>query len=158
VPKLGIFAPERQSGLWIRILCGTELSVNKNFGGRSTRGDIGYAGQLENDLEDLVAVVRKTSPNEPLTLLGHSAGGGFALRVASSPIQNLFARTVLLAPYLGYDAPTNRPSSGGWASADIPRIFACAASGSTAARRCRRWPSRYRQIPKRFWRPAIRTA
>jgi pimeloyl-ACP methyl ester carboxylesterase len=29
---------------------------------------------------------------------------------------------VLLAPYLGYDAPTNRPNSG-WASPDIPRIL-----------------------------------
>jgi pimeloyl-ACP methyl ester carboxylesterase len=67
--------------------------------------------------------VRKTTPAAPLTLLGHSAGGGFALRVAASPIQNLFDRTVLLAPYLGYSAPTNRPDSGGWASADIPRIL-----------------------------------
>jgi hypothetical protein len=31
---------------------------------------------------------------------------------------------VLLAPYLGYDATTNRPNSGGWANADIPRIIA----------------------------------
>ncbi len=99
----------------------------RGHGGSGTRGDIGYLGQLENDLADLVAVVRKTSPNQPLTLLGHSAGGGFALRVASSPIQNLFARTVLLAPYLGYDAPTNRPDSGGWASPDIPRYLALAA-------------------------------
>ena len=96
----------------------------RGHGGSGTRGDIAYIGQLENDLADLVAVVRKTSPNQPLTLLGHSAGGGFALRVASSPIRNLFARTVLLAPYLGYDAPTNRPDSGGWASADIPRFLA----------------------------------
>jgi pimeloyl-ACP methyl ester carboxylesterase len=59
-------------------------------------------------------------------LIGHSAGGGFALRVAASPIQNLFARTVLLAPYLGYNAPTNRPNSGGWASADIPRFIGLA--------------------------------
>jgi len=42
--------------------------------------------------------------------------------VAGSPIQNLFERTVLLAPYLGYNAPTNQPKSGGWANADIPRI------------------------------------
>jgi pimeloyl-ACP methyl ester carboxylesterase len=34
---------------------------------------------------------------------------------------------VLLAPYLGYDAPTNRPGSGGWASADIPRFLALVA-------------------------------
>jgi pimeloyl-ACP methyl ester carboxylesterase len=95
----------------------------RGHGGSGMRGDVAFVGQLENDLEDLVSVVRKASPQEPLTLLGHSAGGGFALRVASSPIQNLFARTVLLAPYLGYDAPTNRPDSGGWARADIPRIF-----------------------------------
>ncbi len=31
---------------------------------------------------------------------------------------------MLLAPYLGYDAPTNRPKSGGWANADLPRFFA----------------------------------
>ncbi|MGA8315749.1 MAG: alpha/beta fold hydrolase [Bradyrhizobium sp.] len=102
----------------------------RGHGGSGTRGDIAYAGQLENDMADLVALVRKSSPNEPLTLLGHSAGGGFALRIAASPIQDLFVRTVLLAPYLGYDAPTNRPGSGGWASADIPRFF-----GLTALRK-----------------------
>lgn len=95
----------------------------RGHGGSGTRGDIAFVGQLENDLEDFVTVVRKAAPNEPLILLGHSAGGGFALRVASSPIGGLFARTVLLAPYLGYDAPTNRPDSGGWARADIPRIL-----------------------------------
>ena len=95
----------------------------RGHGASGTRGDIGYLGQLEDDLADFVAVVRKTAPTAPLTLIGHSAGGGFALRVAASPIQNLFARSVLLAPYLGYDAPTNRPNSGGWASADIPRII-----------------------------------
>jgi alpha-beta hydrolase superfamily lysophospholipase len=95
----------------------------RGHGASGTRGDIRYVGQLEDDLVDFVAVVRKTNPTAPLTLLGHSAGGGFALRVAGSPIQSLFARIVLLAPYLGYDAPTNRPN-GGWASADVPRILA----------------------------------
>jgi alpha-beta hydrolase superfamily lysophospholipase len=96
----------------------------RGHGASGARGDIGYVGQLEDDLQDFVAIIRKTNPEPPLTLIGHSAGGGFALRVAGSPIQNLFARTVLLSPYLGYDAPTNRPDSGGWASADIPRIIA----------------------------------
>ena len=95
----------------------------RGHGGSGTRGDIAFIGQHENDLEDLVATVRTSSPNEPLILLGHSAGGGFALRIASSPIGSKFARTVLLAPYLGYDAPTNRPDSGGWARADIPRVL-----------------------------------
>src|SRR5229473_2413741 len=95
----------------------------RGHGASGTRGDIAYVGQLEDDLADFVAVVRNTTPTAPLTLIGHSAGGGFALRVAASPIQNLFERTVLLAPYLGYDAPTNQPNSGGWASPDIPRIL-----------------------------------
>ena len=125
----------------------------RGHGASGTRGDIGYVGQLEDDLADFVAVVRKTEPTAPLTLIGHSAGGGFALRVAASPIQDLFARTVLLAPYLGYNAPTNRPNSGGWASADIPRVHRrwrrCAGSASTAATRCRRWPSRCRRIRRK---------
>jgi alpha-beta hydrolase superfamily lysophospholipase len=95
----------------------------RGHGASGTRGDITYIGQLEDDLADLVAEIRKTDPAGPITLLGHSAGGGFALRVAGSPIQNLFVRTVLLAPYLGYDAPSGRRDSGGWASPDIPRYL-----------------------------------
>jgi len=95
----------------------------RGHGTSGTRGDIGYVGQLEHDLADFVAVLRNTVPSAPLTLVGHSSGGGFALRVAGSPIQNLFERFVMLAPYLGYDAPSTRPSSGGWANADIPRII-----------------------------------
>ena len=98
----------------------------RGHGGSGTRGDVAYLGQLEDDMADFVAEIRNTNPTAPITLLGHSAGGGFALRIAGSPIQNLFVRTVLLAPYLGHDAPTNRPDSGGWASADLPRFFGVA--------------------------------
>jgi alpha-beta hydrolase superfamily lysophospholipase len=96
----------------------------RGHGESGTRGDIGYVGQLEDDLADFVGLIRKTAPTAPLTLIGHSAGGGFALRVAGSNIQDLFARTVLLAPYLGPFAPTNRPNSGGWVNPDMPRIIA----------------------------------
>ena len=95
----------------------------RGHGGSGTRGDIVYLGQLEDDLSDFVVEIRKTYPAAPLTLIGHSSGGGFALRVAGSPIQNLFVRTVLLAPYLGYDAPSSRQNAGGWASPDLPRFI-----------------------------------
>jgi len=95
----------------------------RGHGGSGTRGDIVYLGQLEDDLSDFVGEIRKTHPDAPLTLLGHSSGGGFALRVAGSPIQNLFVRTVLLAPYLGHDAPSSRQNAGGWASPDLPRFI-----------------------------------
>ncbi|UPK34791.1 alpha/beta fold hydrolase [Bradyrhizobium sp. 186] len=100
----------------------------RGHGASGTRGDIGYVGQLEDDLVDFVAHVRRSAPDLPLTLIGHSAGAGFSLRVAATPImQDLFVRTVLIAPYLGYEAPTNRPHAGGWANADLPRLFALAA-------------------------------
>lgn len=99
----------------------------RGHGASGTRGDIGYVGQLEDDLVDFIAHVRKSAPDLPLTLVGHSAGAGFSLRIAATPIiQDLFVRTVLVAPYLGYDAPTNRPHAGGWANADLPRFFALA--------------------------------
>ena len=80
----------------------------RGHGASGTRGDITYLGQLEDDLADFVGEIRKANPAAPLTLIGHSSGGGFALRVAGSPIQNLFARTILLSPYLGYNAPSSR--------------------------------------------------
>lgn len=99
----------------------------RGHGASGTRGDIGYLGQLEDDLVDFVAHVRKTAPDLPLTLVGHSAGAGFSLRVAATPIvQDLFVRTVLVAPYLGYDAPTNVKQSGSWVSPDIPRLLGIA--------------------------------
>jgi alpha-beta hydrolase superfamily lysophospholipase len=112
----------------------------RGHGTSGTRGDIGYVGQLEDDLADFVAVLRKTVPSAPLTLIGHSAGGAFALRVAGSPIQDLFERFVLLAPYLGYDAPSTRAKSGGWASVDIPRIIALTALRTVGITCCEALP------------------
>jgi alpha-beta hydrolase superfamily lysophospholipase len=119
----------------------------RGHGGSGSRGDIGFVGQLENDMADLITLVRKTSPTEPLMLLGHSSGGGFALRVASSPIQDLFARSVLLAPYLGYDAPTSRSDGGGWAKADIPRFLGLVALGKLGIDCCGSLPTLAFAVP-----------
>ena len=86
-------------------------------------GDIDYLGQLDDDLADLVQVIRHGHPQAGIALVGHSAGGGFVLRIAEGPESSLFARYVLLAPALRYDAPTHRPGYGGWARPFIPRIL-----------------------------------
>src|ERR1700675_4226824 len=119
----------------------------RGHGVSGTRGDIAYIGQLEDDLADFVAEMRKTNLAAPLTLIGHSSGGGFALRVAGSPIQNLFARTVLLAPYLGYDAPTTEPGTGGWVSADIPRLLGLAALRKIGISCCEALPTLAFAVP-----------
>src|SRR5271166_5375514 len=105
----------------------TAVAVDiRGHGASGTRGDIAYPGQLDDDLADLIAELRKAYPSAGLTLIGHSSGGGFALRIGAGPLGAAFDRFLLLAPYLGYSAPTNRPAEepGLWASPDLPRIIA----------------------------------
>lgn len=94
----------------------------RGHGQSGKRGDIDHIGQLEDDLSDLTAVIRRDHPAAPLVLAGHSSGGGFVLRVAAEPEGKAFSHFVLLAPYLGAGRPTTRPASGGWVAAYIPRI------------------------------------
>lgn len=96
----------------------------RGHGASGMRGDIGYLGQLDDDLADLVARIRQDGVAAPLLLVGHSSGGGFALRISGSPLQTLFSQSVLLTPWLGTASPSSRQSAGGWASPNLPRIVA----------------------------------
>jgi non-heme chloroperoxidase len=98
-----------------------DLRGHGNSGGR--RGDVDYIGQLEDDVEDLLAAIRKRRPGVRLVLLGHSSGGGLAVRFAGGRRAPLVDGYVLLAPFLGATAPTSRPASGGWADVDVPRVI-----------------------------------
>jgi pimeloyl-ACP methyl ester carboxylesterase len=95
----------------------------RGHGASGRRGDIDYVGQLEDDLEDFAAVLRKAHPAAQLVLVGHSSGGGFALRVAGDPQRELFDRYLLLAPLLHQQAPTTRPMAGGWVKPFVPRLI-----------------------------------
>jgi non-heme chloroperoxidase len=90
-------------------------------GGR--RGDVDHVGQLEDDVADVLAIIRRERPGARIVLLGHSAGGGLVVRSAGGSRVPDVDGYVLLAPFLGADAPTTRPDSGGWATADIPKII-----------------------------------
>jgi alpha-beta hydrolase superfamily lysophospholipase len=97
----------------------------RGHGESGVKGDIRYIGQLEDDLADFVTHVRVTYPNAPIQLIGHSSGGGFVMRVAGSPINHLFSRYIVTAPYLRYNAPTSRGiNGGGWVKPFIPRFIA----------------------------------
>lgn len=91
----------------------------RGHGSSGPKGTIAYVGQLEDDLAAFVQAVPLAKPN---TLMGFSSGGGFVLRFAGSPRQDLFTRYVLLSPFLGASAPNYRPNSGGWVEVGIPRI------------------------------------
>nr|WP_321983016.1 alpha/beta hydrolase [uncultured Lichenicoccus sp.] len=98
----------------------------RGHGRSGPHGDIGYIGQLENDLDDLMSSLERAHRPRETTLIGFSSGGGFALRVAGGRLGQHFSRTILLAPYLRHDAPNTRTGtgSGGWVSVAVPRIVA----------------------------------
>lgn len=96
----------------------------RGHGASGTKGRIDHVGQLEDDLAAFMLAVK---PAGPVTLVGFSSGGGFALRFAGSARQKLFANYLLLSPFLSPDAPTQRPGSGGWVSVGVPRLVAIAA-------------------------------
>jgi non-heme chloroperoxidase len=87
------------------------------------RGDVDYIDQLEDDLADLIAMVRRENPKTVLILGGHSSGGGLAIRFAGSKYGRQADTYLLLSPYLKYDAPTVRPNAGGWAQPYTRRII-----------------------------------
>jgi pimeloyl-ACP methyl ester carboxylesterase len=114
----------------------------RGHGGSGTRGDIGYYGQLDDDLDDLVAELRRQYLTGHFSLLGFSSGGGFALRAAAGRLSSAFERVVLLSPYLGYDAPSTRSAgtSPTWANPDVPRFLALALLRRLGLRCCEALP------------------
>jgi alpha-beta hydrolase superfamily lysophospholipase len=81
----------------------------RGHGANQPHGDIRYSGQLDDDLTDFMRQTRPKHAQAEWTLIGFSAGGGFALRVDGGMEGNMFDRYLLLAPGLRYDAPTSRP-------------------------------------------------
>lgn len=94
----------------------------RGHGESGPKGDIDYVGQLEDDLEDFMKQMFQNRTD--VILAGFSSGGGFVLRFAAGPRQQLFSRYIALAPFIRYDAPTTRPNNGEWARASVPRIIA----------------------------------
>ncbi|MFI0472671.1 alpha/beta hydrolase [Halomonas sp. HMF6819] len=88
------------------------------------RGDIDYIEQLEDDLADFISHVRTVNDRlETVVVGGHSSGGGLAVRFAGGNHGDLASAYLLLAPYLGHDAPTVRENAGGWAAPNLSRII-----------------------------------
>ncbi len=93
----------------------------RGHGASGPKGQIGYIGQMEDDMESFGAAVK---PPHPATLAGFSSGGGFVLRFAGSARQTLFDDYLFMSPFLTQNAPNYRPGAGGWVNVGIPRIVA----------------------------------
>ena len=100
----------------------------RGHGGSGRRGDIDYIGQIDDDLADFVARLGPAKSGETRTLVGFSAGAGFALRFAGGPYGLLFDRYVFLSPILP-GSPAWRPNAGGWVDVALPRLMTIAFLG-----------------------------
>ena len=76
------------------------VPVIRGHRGSGRSGDIDYVGQLEDDLADFVARLRRDHPDASLTLVGFSSGGGFVLRAMAGQDEALFDRFILISPAL----------------------------------------------------------
>jgi pimeloyl-ACP methyl ester carboxylesterase len=86
------------------------------------RGDVDYVGQLEDDLIDLIRFLRGRGLSGPVTLGGHSSGGGLAIRFAGGGHGDLVSGYLLLSPVI----PTSRTvkgGTGGWANLHRQRLY-----------------------------------
>ena len=97
----------------------------RGHGASGRRGDVDYAGQVSDDLDDLRALLAADHPDARLTLLGFSMGGGLALREAARAPTD---RLALLSPYLAHDAPpmaAENPFAPDhpWAAPGVPRLI-----------------------------------
>jgi len=83
-------------------------------------GTCSYIGQLEDDLADLIKQLPKTYTK--ITLIGHSSGGGFAIRFASSKYKDMAHNLILLSPAI-VTAPTmNTPGARAWAHPKMVKV------------------------------------
>lgn len=87
------------------------------------RGDVEYIGQLEDDLANLIAFLRGEGRKGPITLGGHSSGGGLAIRFAGGRHRADVDSFVLLAPIIPRSPSVRGGSAGGWANLHWRRLY-----------------------------------
>ena len=89
----------------------------------TSRGDVSYIGQLEDDLVDLIKHLQHKHGKRKIVLGGHSSGGGLALRFAGSQYKKMVSAYVLISPYVSHKSPTSKENSGGWSQVNLLKII-----------------------------------
>jgi pimeloyl-ACP methyl ester carboxylesterase len=87
------------------------------------RGDVDYIGQLEDDIADLIAFLRRDGRDGPITLGGHSSGGGLAIRFAGGSHRAEVTSFLLLAPIIPRSPSVRGGTAGGWANLHFRRLY-----------------------------------
>lgn len=87
------------------------------------RGDLDYIGQLEDDLRDLIGLLRREGHQGSITLGGHSSGGGLVIRFANGAHWDSVSSYLLLSPLIPTSQSVKGGDAGGWAKLHRRRLF-----------------------------------
>ncbi len=87
------------------------------------RGDVEYVGQYEDDLDDLIKFLRAEGHDGPITLGGHSSGGGLAIRFASGPYAREVSSYLIMTPIIPQSPVVRGGTAGGWVNLNLKRLF-----------------------------------
>jgi non-heme chloroperoxidase len=115
------------------------------------RGDVDYVGQLEDDLADLIAVLRGRGLGGPVTLGGHSSGGGLAIRFAGGGHGDLVASYLLLSPVIPTSPAVKGGTAGGWANLHRRRLYGLIALNTLGIHGYDGLPIVEFNKPERYW-------
>jgi pimeloyl-ACP methyl ester carboxylesterase len=97
-------------------------NLRGHFQSGRRRGDVDYIGQLEDDMVDLITFLRGEQLSGPITLGGHSSGGGFVIRFAGGG-HNFMSSYLMLAPIIPTSPTVKGGNAGGWANLHMRRLF-----------------------------------
>ncbi|HZQ02194.1 MAG TPA: alpha/beta hydrolase [Reyranella sp.] len=98
------------------------LSLRGHGGSGRTSGDVSYIGQLDDDLADFMKALGLDKPGTNRTLIGYSAGGGFALRIASGRMRASFDDYIVISPFVTAFTEIRGRHIGPWANRASLRI------------------------------------
>jgi alpha-beta hydrolase superfamily lysophospholipase len=115
------------------------------------RGDVDYVGQLEDDVFDLVAHLRAGGWRGPVTLGGHSSGGGFAIRFAGGASAGTVSSQLLLAPVVPGSPALRGGTAGGWARVHLRRVIGLVLLNAVGIHGFDALPVIEFAKPRRFW-------
>jgi len=98
----------KMSGLIREALQAEVISIDLRGHGASggIPGDIPKPNQYAEDLNEIIASIRRDKPNQKIILVGHSMGGGIVLRHAETYPSTKINGYVLFSPNLGTSSPT----------------------------------------------------
>jgi non-heme chloroperoxidase len=120
------------------------------------RGDVDYIGQLEDDLLDLIQFLRAEHLAGPITLGGHSSGGGLAIRFAGGAhfaggAQVAVTSYLLLSPIIPTSPSIKGGTAGGWASLHRHRLYGLLALNAIAIHGFDALPIVAFNKPAKYW-------